>query len=139
MSSFSMVLLEEGVEMVLPISMSAYISMMDGLVPHFTCEGHEYQVGVVSRANLGSNWDLAVNLVNSETKEVLSEAVGRIELESRGPPNVNFRVPPRLGQEYSKINEFDWDGKYFGSFIYQMLNSLHERDLIKLPGLLPQI
>ena len=139
MSSFSMVLLEEGVEMELPISMSAFISMLDGLVPHFTCEGHEYQVGVVSRANLGSNWDLAVNLVNSETKEVLSEAVGRIELESRGPHNVNFRVPPRLGQEHAKINEFDRDSKYFGSFIYQMLNSLHERDLIKLPGLLPQI
>ena len=139
MSSFSMVLLEEGVEMELPISVSAFISMLDGLVPHFTCEGHGYQVGVVSRANLGSNWDLAVNLVNSETKEVLSEAVGRIELESRGLHNVNFRVPPRLGQEYAKINEFDWDGQYFGSFIYQMLNSLHERDLIKLPGLLPQI
>ena len=42
MSSFSMVLLEEGVEMELPISMSAFISMLDGLVPHFTCEGHEW-------------------------------------------------------------------------------------------------
>ena len=44
MSSFSMVLLEEGVEMELPISMSAFISMLDGLVPNFACEGHEYQL-----------------------------------------------------------------------------------------------
>ena len=139
MSSFSMVLLEEGVEMELPVSMSEFISLLDGLVPNFTCEGHEYQLGVVSRANLGSNWDLTVNLVNSQTKEVFSEAVGGIELESRGSHSVNFRVPPRSGQKHVKMNEFDWDGKYFGSFIYQMLNSLHERDLIKLPGLLPQI
>ena len=139
MSSFSMVLLEEGVEMELPVSMSEFISMLDGLVPNFSCEGHEYQLGVVNRANLGSNWDLSVSLVNSQTKEVFSEAVGGIELQSLGKHNVNFRVPPRSGQRHAKMNEFDWDGKYFGSFIYQMLNSLHERDLIKLPGLLPQI
>ena len=139
MSSFSMVLLEEGVEMELPVSMSEFISLLDGLVPNFACEGHEYQLGIVSRANLGSNWDLTVNLVNSQTKEVFPEAVGGIELESRGSRSVNFRVPPRSGQKPVKMNELDWDGKYFGSFIYQMLNSLHERDLIKLPGLLPQI
>ena len=139
MSSFSMVLLEEGVEMELPVSMSEFISLLDGLVPNFTCEGHEYQLGVVSRANLGSNWDLTVNLVNSLTKEVFPEAVGGIELESLGSHSVNFRVPPRSGQKHVKMNEFDWDGKFFGSFIYQMLNALHERDLIKLPGLLPQI
>ena len=125
--------------MELPVSMSEFISLLDGLVPNFTCEGHEYQLGVVSRANLGSNWDLTVNLVNSQTKEVFSDAVGCIELESLGSHSVNFRVPPRLGPKHVKMNELDWDGKYFGSFIYQMLNSLHERDLIKLPGLLPQI
>ena len=139
MSSFSMVLLEEGVEMELPVSMSEFISMLDVLVPSFACEGHEYQLGVVTRANLGSNWDLVVNLVNSQTREVLSEPVGGIELESLGIHNVNFRIPPRSGQKHAKMNDFDWDGKYFGSFIYQMLNSLHERNLIKLPGLLPQI
>ena len=139
MSSFSMVLLEEGVEMELPVSMSEFISMLDGLVPSFACEGHEYQLGVVTRASLGSNWDLVVNLVNSQTREVLSEPVGGIELESLGIDNVNFRIPPRSGQKQAKMNDFDWDGKYFGSFIYQMLNSLHERNLIKLPGLLPQI
>ena len=47
MFSFSMVLLEEGVEMELPIGMSELISILDGLVPSFTCAGHEYQLGVV--------------------------------------------------------------------------------------------
>ena len=138
MFSFSMVLLEEGVEMELPIGMSELISLLDGLVPSFTCAGHEYQLGVVTRAKLGSNWDLTVNLVNSQTKEVFSEPVGCIELENTGRDNVNFRIPPRSGQKHAGMNEFDWDGKYFGSFIYQTLNALHERQLIKLPGLLPQ-
>ena len=77
-------------------------------------------------------------MVNSQTKEVFAEPVGSMELESIGRDHVNFRVPPRSGQKYAGMSEFDWDGKYFGSFIYQMLNSLHERQLIKLPGLLPQ-
>ncbi len=60
MSSFSMVLLEQGVEMELPIDMSEFITMLDGLVPDFTCEEYSYQLGTVNRATLCRNWDLSV-------------------------------------------------------------------------------
>ena len=69
MFSFSMVLLEEGVDMELPIAMSDLIPMLDGLVPEFTCEGHEYQLGVVSRAKLGSNWDITCLLYTSDAAD----------------------------------------------------------------------
>ena len=139
MSSFSMVLLEQGVEMELPIGMSEFITMLDGWVPDFTCEGFSYQLGTVSRAKLGSNWDLSVKLVNLETNQVFEEPVGCIELVKLDQYRVNFRIPPRAEQDYPGMSKFDWDGQYFGSFIYQMLNTLHRKELIKLPGLLPQI
>ena len=139
MSSFSMVLLEQGVEMELPIGMSEFITMLDGWVPNFTCEGFSYQLGTVSRAKLGSNWDLSVKLVNLETNQVFEEPVGCIELVKLDQYRVNFRIPPRAEQDYPGMSKFDWDGQYFGSFIYQMLNTLHRKELIKLPGLLPQI
>ncbi len=139
MSSFSMVLLEEGVEMELPIEMSEFITMLDGLVPTFSCEDYSYQLGTVNRAKLGSNWDLSVKLFHMPTEETFEEPVGCIELEKVDPYTVNFRIPPRAEQDFPGMNKFDWNGQYFGSFIYQMLNSLHTRQLIQLPGLLPQI
>ena len=139
MSSFSMVLMEQGVEMELPIEMSEFITMIDGLVPSFTCEKYGYQLGTVNRAKLGSNWDLSVKLVHLGTKQVFEEPVGCIELEKLDQERVNFRIPPRAEQDFPGMSKFDWDGQYFGSFIYQMLNTLHNKQLIQLPGLLPKI
>ena len=139
MSSFSMVLLEQGVEMELPIEMSAFITMLDGLVPTFTCEEYGYQLGTVSRAILGSNWDLSVKLVHLESNQIFEEPVGCIEVEKLDQYRVNFRIPPRAEQDFTGMSKFDWNGQYFGSFIYQMLNTLHNKELIQLPGLLPQI
>ncbi len=139
MSSFSMVLLEQGVEMELPIEMSEFITMLDGLVPTFICENYSYQLGTVNRATLGRNWDLSVKLVHLGTNQVFEEPVGCIELEKLDRDLVNFRIPPRAEQDFPGMSKFDWDGQYFGSFIYQMLNTLHNKELIQLPGLLPQI
>ena len=139
MSSFSMVLMEQGVEMELPIEMSEFITMLDGLVPTFICEKYSYRLGTVNRATLGSNWDLSVNLVHLETNQVFEEPVGCIELEKLDQSRVNFRIPPRAQQDFPGMSKFDWDGQYFGSFIYQMLNTLHNKELIQLPGQLPQI
>ena len=139
MSSFSMVLMEQGVEMELPIEMSEFITMLDGLVPTFICEKYSYRLGTVNRATLGSNWDLSVKLVHMETNQVFEEPVGCIELEKLDQSRVNFRIPPRAQQDFPGMSKFDWDGQYFGSFIYQMLNTLHNKELIQLPGQLPQI
>ena len=139
MSSFSLVLLEQGIEMELLIEMSEFITMLDGLVPTFICEEYSYQLGTVNRAVLGSSWDLSVKLVHLQTNQVLEEPVGCIELEKLDQYRVNFRIPPRAEQDFPGMSKFDWNGQYFGSFIYQMLNTLHNKELIQLPGLLPQI
>ena len=139
MSSFSMVLLEEGVEMELPLGLSDAVTLLNNVVPEFQCESHGYTLGVVSRAQLGVRWDLSVKLVDLATRTTLEEPVGCIELEAREGDNVNFKVPPRAELDFPGMSKYDWDGKYFGSFIYNMLNTLHNRGLIQLPGLLPTI
>jgi hypothetical protein len=139
MSSFSMVLLEEGVELELPTSLSEMLGLLDQVVPTFTCNQHGYQLGTVNRAKLGISWDLWIKLVNLETSEVFEEPVGCIELAKVDDYKVNFRIPPRAEQDFPGMNKFDWDGQFFGSFIYQMLNTLHNKKLIQLPGVLPSV
>jgi len=139
MSSFSMVLVEQGVEMELPTSMSEALGLLDQVVPTFSCQRYGYQVGAVNRAQLGRNWGLWVKLVDLETKEVLDDPVGCVELEKIDDDKVNFRVPARAEQDFPGMARLDWDGQLYGSFIFQMLNSLYERKLIELPGVLPRI
>ena len=137
MSSFSMVLLEEGVEMEIPIGLSEALGLLDEVVPTFSCQQYGYQVGTVNRAQLGSSWGLWVKLVNQQTNDVVEYPVGCVELEKIDDNKVNFRVPARAEQNYPGMSEFDGEGQLYGSFIYQMLNLLHERKLIALPGVLP--
>ncbi len=137
MSSFSRVLLEEGVEMEIPASLSDALGLLDEVVPTFSCQQYGYQVGSVNRAKLGSNWGLWVKLVDRQTNEVFEEPVGCVELEKIDNNKVNFRVPARAEQDFPGMSKFDEEGQLYGSFIYQMLNLLHERKLIELPGVLP--
>ncbi len=137
MTAFSMVLLKQGVESDLPISLSNMLGLLDQVVPGFTLNNHGYQLASVRRAQLGSRWDLSVKLVDLLTNQVFEEPVGCVEVEKTGSNSVNFRVPPRHEQDFPGMSKFDWDGAYFGSFIYQMLNTLHDRGLMELPGRLP--
>ena len=139
MSSFSMVLLEEGVEVELPTSLSEALGLLDQVVPTFSCNNYGYQIGTINRAQLGSNWGLSVALIDKTNNQTVDEPVGCVELEKVDECRVNFKVPPRSQQEFPGMSKFDWDGKLYGSFIYQMLNTLYDRQLIDLPGRLPQV
>ena len=137
MSTFSMVFLEEGVEIEIPIGLSEALALLDEVVPTFRCQQYGYQVGTVNRAKLGSSWGLWVKLVNQQTNDVVEDPVGSVELEKIDDNKVNVRVPARAEQNYHGASKFDREGQLYGSFIYQMLNLLHERKLIDLPGVLP--
>jgi hypothetical protein len=139
MSSFSRVLLEEGVEMELPIDLSGALGILDEAVPTFSCERFGYQVATVTRAKLGSSWALWVKIVDQVTGQVFPEPVGCIDLEKVDQFSTNFKVPARVDQDFPGMEKFDNDGRLYGSFIFQMLNHLHERELIRLPGLLPTV
>ncbi len=137
MTAFSMVLLEEGIEADLPINLSNMLGLLERVVPGFQHQNFGYQLASVSRARLGSRWELNVKLVDLRNNRVYEEPVGCVEVQKTGSDTVNFRIPPRAEQDYPGMAELDWDGAYFGSFCYQMLNSLYDRGLMKLPGRLP--
>ncbi len=137
MSSFSMVLLEEGVEMELPLDLSGMLGLLDEVVPTLTCERFGYQMATVTRARLGQNWSLWVKIVDWTNGHVFPEPVGCVDLVKVDDQHTVFTIPPRSSQDFPGMHMLDNDGRLYGSFIYQMLNLMHERKLIQLPGLLP--
>lgn len=137
MSTFSMVLVEEGVEADLPIDLSKMLGLLDQVVPRIEHKNFGYQLASVSRARLGSRWELNVKLVDRRSNRVYEEPVGCIEVQKTGRDTVNFRVPPRAEQNYPGMAKLDFDGVYYGSFCCQMINALYDRGLMQLPGRLP--
>ena len=136
MSSFSLVLVEEGVEVEIPGDLTSVVSLLDEEVPWFSHSGHEYQL-TPGRTELGVRWDLSIKLINSVHRDRDRPTVGHIELEAQDPGEVVFRIPPRDRENFADYSEFDPAGNFLGSFIFQTLNMLQKKELITLPGLLP--
>lgn len=93
MSSFSLVLVEEGVEVEIPGDLTSVVSLLDEEVPWFSHAGHEYQL-TPGRTELGVRWDLSIKLINSVHRDRDRPTVGHIELEAQDPGEVVFRIPP---------------------------------------------
>jgi hypothetical protein len=140
MSSFAKVLLEEGVELELPIDLAELISLLDRVVPGFTCEKYGYQLATVTRAQLGTRWHVLVKLASRTTgarERMLDAPVGCIEMDKLENGKVRFRIPPRTEQIYPGIKELDPEGRFYSALIFHLLNTFQDNKLIELPGVLP--
>ena len=140
MSSFSLVLLEEGVEVEIPGDLGEVIALLDEEVPKFSRDEYRFQLRS-ARAQLGSRWDLVINTVGPAHAGMAPEPIGRIELETLDEGSVVFRIPPRpppgLDASFEDANCFDRSGRLYSSFIYQILNAFQGRKLIEFPGVIP--
>ena len=137
MSSFTMLMLEEGVEVRIPSDLSGIIKILDREVPQFSFESHGYTVAG-GRGILGKRWELMIKSMNYAQRELPPFTIGRVELEKVDDNFVNLRIPQREEREAPDIRERDPSGKIFSSFIFQTLNMLHRNRLISLPGVLPE-
>ena len=137
MSSFTQVLLEGGVEVELPGKLSDVITILDEDVPQFNYQGYGYRLSP-AKGSIGNRWDLIVRAVNSARSDLSFSPVLRLEVESAEDGMVLFRVPPLSEQQSQEADDFDSDRRLFGSFVFQVLNSFQRRNLIELPGPLPE-
>ena len=136
MSSFSLVLLEEGVEVEIPGDLSKVITLLDQEVPKFSYNEYRFELRS-TRAQLGSRWDLVINSVDPANAGTAPAPIGRIELETLDESSVVFRIPPRPVESFEDVNCFDRSGRLYSSFIYQILNAFQGHKLIELPGVIP--
>ena len=136
MSSFTQLLLEDGVEVELPAGLSDVIAMLDEDVPEFSCEGYGYRL-TPAKGQIGSRWDLFIRTVDRGSSEMALTTVGRIEVEKLDEELVLFRIPPLVEQQSEEVANTETGVRFFGSFVYQVLNSFQRRQLINLPGPLP--
>ena len=138
MSSFSMVLLEGGVDVDVAIDFAEMTSILDEDVPRYTCGEFGFTV-TPGRGEIGRQWIFMVSafhLGQPRSQPLIS--LGRMEVEASGDGDISISIPPRVEQTVPGSDAADWDGKLFGAFVFQLLNSLHDRDLIELPGFLPK-
>ena len=138
MSSFAMELLAEGVDVEFPADLEMVIGMLDQEIPWFSCDGYGYCLSS-AKGTIGDRWEVLIKLANPVTRETLPSTVGRILLERTDSGMMRLRVPPRSEEELPEASEFDQDGRFFGSFVSQVLNTCQRHELIQLPGALPTV
>ena len=136
MSSFTMMLLEEGVDVELPVNLSGIVGILDEEVRGFTHDGYGYAL-TPGKGTIGDRWDFLVKYFDNDDNEIFPSSLGRFELQKLDQDHVLFRVPPREEQETPEMIEDDPEGRFFGSFVYQTLNALQRHKLIELPAALP--
>ncbi|MAF38070.1 MAG: hypothetical protein CL696_04170 [Chloroflexi bacterium] len=136
MSSFAMFLLEGGVDVAVAVDFEKVASLLDEETAQYSCGEYVYKVRS-GKGTLGQHWDLVIDAMDPNMEGQPLFPLGRIEIKPEGDGMVNLRVPPRIQQTVHGEDAADWDGKLFGSYVSQLLNSLASRQLIELPGALP--
>ena len=139
MSSFSMVLLEGGVDVEVDVDFAEMTSILDQEVPRYSCGQYGFTL-TPGRGQVGRQWIFMVSAFPlGQPKKQPLVSLGRMEIEVTRHGTMNISIPPRIEQTVLGEDAADWDGKLFGAFVFQLLNSLYDRRLIDLPGVLPSI
>ena len=134
--SFGNVLLEEGVEVELKTGLQEVMAILDQEVPDFTHNGYGYQVSSM-KGVVGSRMQILIKPWDRDSGVELAPAVGYIDVYAVEGGSVNFRIPPRDEWGDEEAVAFDEDGKFFSSFISQILNAFQDKGLLRLPGQIP--
>ena len=134
--SFGRFVLEEGVEMELKAEMKDVIAFLDSEVPKFDCDGHGYRISSL-KGVVGSEWRLLVKTQDMANSAEPAPSVGLIEMDKLDDGRVSFRIPSRDFSNDGEAISFDESGKYFTSFVFQLLEAFRSRGFIELPGQLP--
>ncbi|HAA95348.1 MAG: hypothetical protein FI717_01360 [SAR202 cluster bacterium] len=138
MSSFAMFLLEGGVDVEVAVDFDRIASFLEEETSKYSCGEYIYKIQA-GKGTLGQEWNLVINAFDPDMEGQPLYPIGRMEVHSTGIGGTHLRVPPRIEQNVLGEDAADWDGKLFGSFVSQLLNSLHARELIDLPGVLPTV
>ena len=138
--SFGQFLLEEGIEVEVEGKLEEVLLIVDREVPTFAYERYSYTIDF-AKASIGFNqdpyWKFLVKPYDSQEDRLIEAPICVVEVDGTGPNGCVIKIPSR--QEWSDENgaEFDKEGEYFTSFIFQFLNTLQNARLISLPGHLP--
>lgn len=136
MSSFAMFLLEGGVDVEVAVDFDGIASFLEEETARYSCGEYIYKVRA-GKGTLGRRWNLVINAMDPDMEGQPLYPIGRIEVEPAGIGATHINVPPRIEQRVLGEDAVDWDGRLFGAFVSQFLNSLQSRELIELPGVLP--
>ena len=138
MSSFAMFLLEGGVDVEVAVDFAGITTFLAEESARYSCGEYIYKVSA-GKGILGKRWNLIVNAMDPNMEGQPLFPLGRMEIEPVGDDMSHIKIPPRIDQPVLGDDAADWDGRLFGSFVSQLLNSLHSRGLIELPGVLPTV
>lgn len=136
---FGRFLIDEGVEVELPMDLSKAVDMLDKEVRNFAYDGYIYKLGGYA-GTMHSQWKMSVQATDKATNWELPSPIGYVHVgKDENTSTTLLKIPPRLEWHRDRQDLSDLEAKLFTSFIFQLLNMLQDKKLIDLPGKLPMV
>lgn len=133
---FGNFIVEDGVELEIPVPLTDVLDFIDRDMPHFKCGEYGYNV-TSGKGVLNAEWKVLVKPRILSTAAVVDLPLGYMVMEKVDDNTTSLKIPP-VGHDEENFGPIGEDeARLFVSFIFQTLNALKTRGYIELPGVLP--
>jgi hypothetical protein len=135
---FGQFLLEQGVEIELPVGIATVLGFLDEEIPKFRHKDYCYDISSC-KSDLKTEWQFTVKAQMFEQSEAKMLLVAVLVLEKGDDLTTSVKIPPVMEGSKKQEGPSDNQIELFSSFVFQMLNGFRSKGFSSMPEALPVV
>tara|TARA_B100002003_G_C14073401_1_gene516407 strand:- start:151 stop:561 length:411 start_codon:yes stop_codon:yes gene_type:complete len=133
---FGQFLLEQGVEIELPVGINTVLGFLDEEIPKFKHKEYCYDIGSC-KSDLKTEWQFTVKARMLEQAGTAILLVAILVLEKSDDMTTLVKIPPVIEGRKKQAGPSENQIELFSGFVFQMLNGFRSYGLSSMPESLP--
>ena len=133
---FGQFLLEQGVEIELPVGIKTVLGFLDEEIPKFKHKEYCYDIGSC-KSDLKTEWQFTVKARMFEQAETAMPLVAILVLEKSDDMTTLVKIPPVIEGRKKQAGPSENQIELFSGFVFQMLNGFRSYGFSSMPESLP--
>jgi len=133
---FGQFLLEQGVEIELPVGVNSVLGVLDEEIPKFRHKEYCYDIGSC-KSDLKTEWQFTIKARMLEKPGTAMLLVAVLVLEKSDDATTLIKIPPVIEGQKKHAGPSQIQFDLFSSFVFQMLNGFRSKGFSSMPEALP--
>ena len=135
---FGQFLLEQGVEIELPVGINSVLGFLDEESPKFRHKEYCYDISSC-KSDLKTEWQFTVEAQMFEKSGAKMLLIAVLVLEKMDDLTTSVKIPPVIEGRKKQEGPSDNDIELFSSFVFQLLNGFRSKGFSSMPEALPVV
>ena len=135
---FGQFLLEQGVEIELPVGINSVLGFLDEEIPKFRHKEYCYDLSSC-KSDLKTEWQFTVEAQMFEKSGAKLLLIAVLVLEKMDDLTTSVKIPPVIEGRKKQEGPSDNDIELFSSFVFQLLNGFRSKGFSSMPEALPVV